>query len=155
MVQRYISHSISNTLHYSSEIHPYVGEFTYLWNIGNNMKLWLFPVVIVVICSHFSIFETLETTVFSLNAAKAKLWFALILVSLKHWKQRLHERQLPFHVVICSHFSIFETLETTVLLPWRRRNSLWFALILVSLKHWKQPESRRYTPLSSCDLLSF
>ena len=27
----------------------------------------------VVICSHFSIFETLETTVFSLNAAKAKL----------------------------------------------------------------------------------
>ena len=28
---------------------------------------------IVVICSHFSIFETLETTVFSLNAAKAKL----------------------------------------------------------------------------------
>ena len=31
MVQRYISHSISNTLHYSSEIHPYVGEFSYLW----------------------------------------------------------------------------------------------------------------------------
>lgn len=30
MVQRYISHSISNTLHYSSEIHPYVGEFRYL-----------------------------------------------------------------------------------------------------------------------------
>lgn len=30
MVQRYISHSISNTLHYSSEIHPYVGEFHYL-----------------------------------------------------------------------------------------------------------------------------
>lgn len=30
MVQRYISHSIPNTLHYSSEIHPYVGEFPYL-----------------------------------------------------------------------------------------------------------------------------
>lgn len=30
MVQRYISHSISNTLHYSSEIHPYVGEFCYI-----------------------------------------------------------------------------------------------------------------------------
>ena len=30
MVQRYISHSISNTLYYSSEIHPYVGEFRYL-----------------------------------------------------------------------------------------------------------------------------
>lgn len=30
MVQRYISHSISNTLHYSSEIHPYVGEFPYI-----------------------------------------------------------------------------------------------------------------------------
>ena len=29
MVQRYISHSISNTLYYSSEIHPYVGEFYY------------------------------------------------------------------------------------------------------------------------------
>lgn len=33
MVQRYISHSISNTLHYSSEIHPYVGEFHYLCKI--------------------------------------------------------------------------------------------------------------------------
>lgn len=30
MVQSYISHSISNTLHYSSEIHPYMGEFPYL-----------------------------------------------------------------------------------------------------------------------------
>ena len=31
MVQRYIFHSIPNTLHYSSEIHPYVGEFSYIW----------------------------------------------------------------------------------------------------------------------------
>ena len=30
MVQSYISHSISNTLHYSSEIHPYMGEFSYI-----------------------------------------------------------------------------------------------------------------------------
>ncbi len=30
MVQSYISLSISNTLHYSFEIHPYVGEFPYL-----------------------------------------------------------------------------------------------------------------------------
>jgi len=36
MVQSYISHSISNTLHYSSEIHPYMGEFLYIYgtNIG-------------------------------------------------------------------------------------------------------------------------
>lgn len=33
MVQSYISHSISNTLHYSSEIHPYMGEFYYLCTI--------------------------------------------------------------------------------------------------------------------------
>ena len=33
MVQRYIFHSIPNTLHYSSEIHPYVGEFAYICTI--------------------------------------------------------------------------------------------------------------------------
>lgn len=39
MVQRYISHSISNTLHYSSEIHPYVGEFLYICTHINDFKL--------------------------------------------------------------------------------------------------------------------
>ena len=40
MVQRYISHSISNTLHYSSEIHPYVGEFSYLFElVGDYSKV--------------------------------------------------------------------------------------------------------------------
>ena len=38
MVQRYIFHSIPNTLHYSSEIHPYVGEFLYLCT-PENFKL--------------------------------------------------------------------------------------------------------------------
>lgn len=36
MVQRYIFHSIPNTLHYSSEIHPYVGEFSYLCGEGTD-----------------------------------------------------------------------------------------------------------------------
>ena len=145
------------------------------------MKLWLFPVVIVVICSHFSIFETLETTVFSLNAAKAKLWFALILVSLKHWKQHMAKyicptAQLWFAlilvslkhwkqhtntkwieqvVVICSHFSIFETLETTRQPPFTKTAMLWFALILVSLKHWKQRCAFITILFPCCDLLSF
>lgn len=29
--QNDISHSLSNTLHYSSENYPYVGEFHYFW----------------------------------------------------------------------------------------------------------------------------
>ena len=37
MVQRYIFHSIPNTLHYSSEIHPYVGEFRYLCTNSNEL----------------------------------------------------------------------------------------------------------------------
>ena len=44
MVQNNISHSISNTSHYSTEIHPYVGEFLYICNLINlylciNLKL--------------------------------------------------------------------------------------------------------------------
>gem|GEM_PF-5391481 len=39
MVQRYIFHSIPNTLHYSSEIHPYVGEFVYLCSINLPNKI--------------------------------------------------------------------------------------------------------------------
>ena len=37
MVQRYIFHSIPNTLHYSSEIHPYVGEFLYLCDLNQRI----------------------------------------------------------------------------------------------------------------------
>ena len=43
---------------------------------------------IVVICSHFSIFEPLETALQTEYNEAAKLWFALILVSLNHWKQQ-------------------------------------------------------------------
>ena len=92
----------------------------------------------VVICSHFSIFGTLETTPRQKRRKPRKLWFALILVSLEHWKQREVHGRLETLVVICSHFSIFGTLETT---SWRKPLShswLWFALILVSLEHWKQ-----------------
>ena len=93
------------------------------------------------ICSHFSIFETLETTLATKKDRQISLWFALILVSLKHWKQRIVQNSKNKGVVICSHFSIFETLETTLATKKDRQISLWFALILVSLKHWKQRNS--------------
>lgn len=37
---------ISNCLHYSSEFHPYVGEFLYLWRTIYEDKLYLCTVFI-------------------------------------------------------------------------------------------------------------
>ena len=42
----------------------------------------------VVICFHFSIFEPLETANEHYGEEAIRLWFAFILVSLNHWKQR-------------------------------------------------------------------
>ena len=58
-------------------------------------------------------------------------------------------------VVICSHFSIFGTLETTYVGVGECGVMLWFALILVSLEHWKQHLGQRGYAGYSCDLLSF
>ena len=44
-------------------------------------------------------------------------------------------------VVICFHFSIFEPLETAMTHASLLVFVLWFAFILVSLNHWKQPRS--------------
>ena len=41
-------------------------------------------------------------------------------------------------VVICFQISIFEPLETTVLVAYNFQHELWFAFKLVSLNHWKQ-----------------
>ena len=41
-------------------------------------------------------------------------------------------------VVICFQISIFEPLETTLLILYACFNELWFAFKLVSLNHWKQ-----------------
>ena len=117
---------------------------------------WAFNIsCLVVICSHFSIFETLETTRYKVGFASATLWFALILVSLKHWKQHWVKEKQNGQVVICSHFSIFETLETTECVKHLTGKVLWFALILVSLKHWKQRTGFKNQCRNRCDLLSF
>ena len=110
---------------------------------------------IVVICFHFSIFEPLETAKsFSLTKSK-KLWFAFILVSLNHWKQLIRTFIFPSFVVICFHFSIFEPLETAIIFCVHCARALWFAFILVSLNHWKQPLFILGSNGSCCDLLSF
>ena len=93
----------------------------------------------VVICFHFSIFEPLETTGLERCSGEVKLWFAFILVSLNHWKQHEKEPLGNYSVVICFHFSIFEPLETTLGASLQFICGLWFAFILVSLNHWKQP----------------
>ena len=91
------------------------------------------------ICFHFSIFEPLETTKNFWLKYINMLWFAFILVSLNHWKQLEEPVGVVTTVVICFHFSIFEPLETTSLLSPCILSTLWFAFILVSLNHWKQP----------------
>ena len=92
----------------------------------------------VVICFHFSIFEPLETALDTFSQTVCELWFAFILVSLNHWKQRLECKGFWILVVICFHFSIFEPLETALDTFSQTVCELWFAFILVSLNHWKQ-----------------
>ena len=91
------------------------------------------------ICFHFSIFEPLETAEYRTACVQPRLWFAFILVSLNHWKQHNVQWAKFFGVVICFHFSIFEPLETADLSDYNYTGKLWFAFILVSLNHWKQP----------------
>ena len=83
------------------------------------------------------------------------LWFAFILLSLSYWKQHVSEQERRAAVVICFHFTIFVVLETTQAHPWRRRDWLWFAFILLSLSYWKQLGKGRIIHWSGCDLLSF
>ena len=90
------------------------------------------------ICFHFSIFEPLETAGVLLPLRVYRLWFAFILVSLNHWKQRGLKESKGINVVICFHFSIFEPLETAQIKSTMSNKLLWFAFILVSLNHWKQ-----------------
>ena len=66
----------------------------------------------VVICFHFSNFEPLETAPSSNLERHQLLWFAFILVTLSHWKQRRFQCGTHAPVVICFHFSNFEPLET-------------------------------------------
>ena len=110
---------------------------------------------LVVICFHFSIFEPLETANVYEFAHDNQLWFAFILVSLNHWKQRYALLLLSRLVVICFHFSIFEPLETASRRWCARTSLLWFAFILVSLNHWKQLDVEIMQVPPSCDLLSF
>ena len=109
----------------------------------------------VVICFHFSIFEPLETASKGGDINHFKLWFAFILVSLNHWKQPWKDGLRIYYVVICFHFSIFEPLETAWYTPGGLVWLLWFAFILVSLNHWKQPLRYGVDFLIRCDLLSF
>ena len=114
-----------------------------------------FYCVYVVICFHFSNFEPLETAGFHDTTPLCKLWFAFILVTLSHWKQRHLLNTLPLPVVICFHFSNFEPLETACVSKIYTHSMLWFAFILVTLSHWKQQSSSPPIIRRGCDLLSF
>ena len=109
----------------------------------------------VVICFHFSNFEPLETAIEQLILDFRMLWFAFILVTLSHWKQPYLCRYILNMVVICFHFSNFEPLETAQFPQAGFTDQLWFAFILVTLSHWKQPLGSREENIRSCDLLSF
>ena len=118
-------------------------------------QTWMQQVpILVVICFQISIFEPLETTVWQTENAIIQLWFAFKLVSLNHWKQRNWYDKKIFLVVICFQISIFEPLETTILLVFSLKLLLWFAFKLVSLNHWKQRFFEVTEQDTSCDLLS-
>ena len=82
-----------------------------------------------------------------------RLWFAFILVSLIHWKQRRNGWNSWNRVVICFHFSIFDPLETASSFITAFFVVLWFAFILVSLIHWKQRWYDCHVVWICCDLL--
>ena len=123
-------------------------------NHWKQQTLYVCSVGMVVICFQISIFEPLETTQRWRYSVARRLWFAFKLVSLNHWKQRIRLSRPYCSVVICFQISIFEPLETTSYSLWRTLQWLWFAFKLVSLNHWKQRRSERYSRTDSCDLLS-
>ena len=77
-----------------SSCHFYASS-CYLWTIGNSAASCFIIVHIVVICFHFSIFEPLETAFPQPSCPAISLWFAFILVSLNHWKQRIASSFFP------------------------------------------------------------
>ena len=58
--------------------------------------------------------------------------------------------------MICFQISIFEPLETTLLILYACFNELWFAFKLVSLNHWKQhrTEKKEAYPVVICFQIS-
>ena len=50
--------------------------------------------------------------------------------------------------MICFQISIFEPLETTLNGVQKVKDELWFAFKLVSLNHWKQPDSAEQKSIS-------
>ena len=68
----------------SREIREILIKIHYLWKTNTHTDTHTH----VVICFHFSIFEPLETAMWICYRHYRGLWFAFILVSLNHWKQR-------------------------------------------------------------------
>ena len=66
------------------------------------------------------------------------MWFAFKLVSLNHWIQQSLKFGFKNDVVICFQISIFEPLNTAMIVSISFRVELWFAFKLVSLNHWIQ-----------------
>ena len=142
-----------------SIIHRFIGALWFAFKLVSlnhwKQRIRIFPKHRhVVICFQISIFEPLETTIFLSVLSIIQLWFAFKLVSLNHWKQLAFVRSKFHLVVICFQISIFEPLETTLLLYGVSSILLWFAFKLVSLNHWKQLKTSKHTSLDSCDLLS-
>ena len=108
----------------------------------------------VVICFQISIFEPLNTAILLFKHFNKKLWFAFKLVSLNHWIQHHYGQSVFAQVVICFQISIFEPLNTAILLFKHFNKKLWFAFKLVSLNHWIQLNMERGVSSDSCDLLS-
>ena len=121
------------------------------WKQSYSTMLWADGVVI---CSQISIFEPLKTIKMDIRAIQIRLWFALKLVSLNHWKQYIQFHFWFAQVVICSQISIFEPLKTMREGSPNREALLWFALKLVSLNHWKQFPCGKPHKEGGCDLLS-
>ena len=111
---------------------------------------------VVVICFQISIFEPLKTACISVFQCFPLLWFAFKLVSLNHWKQLSIGAWLHFPVVICFQISIFEPLKTAITTKYALAIALWFAFKLVSLNHWKQPQTaiRRHRIVVICFQIS-
>ena len=91
------------------------------------------------ICSQISIFEPLKTIFPFGTTLLPRLWFALKLVSLNHWKQFYKDGYY-------MRWELWFALKLVSLNHWKQfykdgyymRWELWFALKLVSLNHWKQ-----------------
>ena len=112
---------------------------TFLWHIGYNHFRLLYPVLVVVIWLHSTIFDILDTTRNSQKMLPSQLWFGYILLSLTYWIQQNSLPVIPCRSCDLVTFYYLWHIGYNTEILFMTTRMLWFGYILLSLTYWIQP----------------